>query len=66
MTEINIKPSNVKKLYQIIEDLRKGGLNYHDTIKLIQMRTHPQMSLKASKNDKRSTFFTSFIAPRLS
>jgi hypothetical protein len=50
MNEFNIKPSEVKALYQIIESIQKGGLDYSDVLKLIQKRTHPQMSLKNIKN----------------
>lgn len=50
MTEFNIKPSDIRTLYQIIEDIQKGGLNYDDILELIQKRTHPLMSLRNIKN----------------
>ena len=50
MNEFNIKPSDVRALYQIIENIEKGGLDYEDILKLIQNRTHPKLSLKYIKN----------------
>ena len=50
MSEFNINPSDVRSLYQIIEDIKKGGLNYEDILKLIQSRTQPKLSLKYIKN----------------
>lgn len=47
MSDINLKPSKVINIYEIIENLTKKGLSYRDIVKLIQIRTHPQMSLKA-------------------
>jgi len=46
----NLKPSKVINIYEIIENLTKKGLSHRDIVKLIQIRTHPQMSLKAIKN----------------
>lgn len=49
MSAINLKPSEVKNIYEIIEKLQEKGLSYEDIIKLIQRRTHPQMALKNIK-----------------
>lgn len=47
ISEENIKPTDIRSFYRIMEDLKKKGLERSDIIKLIQRRTHPQMGLRA-------------------